>query len=904
MTLRDDGKRARGIHTHSDIAKRKPAEETRAEAETNHRSILDNLDRERQRQKMVETLRESEQRFRALFETMTEGVALHEVIYDERGTPVDYVILDANPSFEKHTGISRLNSIGKKATEVYGVETAPFLDSYALVADMGEPFQFETYFAPMRKHFTISVFSPCRGRFATLFSDVSKLRQWEQTLREREEQYRTLFESMTQGVFYQRADGVLIDVNAAALQMFGLAREEFIGKTFFDSTWDVIHEDGSPFSSEDQPSMVALRTGQPVGDTVAGVFNRQTKSYVWVVINAIPRFHPGETDPYQVFVTLHDMSYRKKAEEEREAAVEFLHLVNQSRTKEEMVREALAFVKRQSGCEAVGIRLKEGDDYPYYETSGFPKEFILAENRLCAVDQKGEMIRDSFGNPVLECMCGNVICGRFDPSRSFFTEQGSFWTNSTTELLAGTTETDRQARTRNRCNGEGYESVALIALCAGDEPLGLLQLNDCEKGHFTPEGIAQWERLAAYLAVALSKFRTEEEKEKLLTQLRQAQKMEAIGTLAGGIAHDFNNILAAILGHAEMAEVLNPEGTPTRHHLKQVLKATYRARDLVGHILTFSRPGDTQELRPLSIGPIIKETLKLMRATLPSTIQIRRSISNEAVAILGDPTQLHQVLLNLCTNAAHAMREKGGILEIRLAATDLDTETARTYGNLKEGSYVQLTVKDTGHGMDSATLERIFDPYFSTKEVGEGTGLGLAVVHGIVKRHEGAIMAHSEPGKGTVFDMLFPRIESEHKETALIRQPIPKGAECILFVDDEEALAELGQKMLCQLGYATTAKTSSLDALEIFRARPDTFDLIVTDMTMPQMTGVGLAKEILRIRPEIPIILCTGHSETITEEKAKAMGIRAFVMKPLSRRSLAQVVRKVLDQSHSRALHQ
>jgi signal transduction histidine kinase len=277
--------------------------------------------------------------------------------------------------------------------------------------------------------------------------------------------------------------------------------------------------------------------------------------------------------------------------------------------------------------------------------------------------------------------------------------------------------------------------MALISLRAGGEPFGLLHLNDSRKGLFTSENIALWESLVGHLAVAFSKFRAEEEKANLETQLRQAQKLEAIGALAGGIAHDFNNILSIIVGHAEIAHDTNPDGTAAGYSLDQVLKASNRARDLVNRLLTFSRHGEHQELQPVAIGFIIEEALKLLRATLPATVEIRRNISPDSGTVMGNSTQLYQVMINLCTNAAHAMEETGGILEVGLANVELDQQTARGYGELNEGPHVKLTVMDTGHGMDAAILERIFDPFFTTKGVGKGTGLGLAVVHGIVSLH-------------------------------------------------------------------------------------------------------------------------------------------------------------------------
>jgi PAS domain S-box-containing protein len=382
----------------------------------------------------------------------------------------------------------------------------------------------------------------------------------------------------------------------------------------------------------------------------------------------------------------------------------------------------------------------------------------------------------------------------------------------------------------------------------------------------------------------------------LQSQLRQAQKMEVIGTLAGGIAHDFNNILGAILGYTEMAVEDIPKNTSTHTYLKEVLRATLRAKDLVKQILAFSRQGETQARQPIEIAPVIKEALKLLRATFPATIELRQQISAHSLTVMGDPTELHQIVMNLCANAAHAMRDRGGILEVTIGEVELDAASAEVHENLQPGSYVQLTVRDTGHGMDAATLDRIFDPYFTTKGVSEGSGLGLAVVRGIVKRHEGAISVRSKPERGTVFEILFPRIEKAQEQPENEFEPLTGGTEHILFVDDEEPLATLGEWMLVQLGYRVTARTNSLEAMELFRSEPDAFDLVITDYTMPNMTGVDLAKAMLQIRPDIPIVLCTGYSEMISEDTAKEMGIRAFVMKPVLRQNIARVIRKVLNE--------
>ncbi len=391
--------------------------------------------------------------------------------------------------------------------------------------------------------------------------------------------------------------------------------------------------------------------------------------------------------------------------------------------------------------------------------------------------------------------------------------------------------------------------------------------------------------------VAVKKDITEETR--LERQLHQAQKMEAIGTLAGGIAHDFNNILAAILGYTELSLREVKEGTRLHRNLGQVLQAGYRAKDLIKQILAFSRLNQ-QEKKPLQVSLIIKEALKLLRASLPTTIEMRQNISAQNKLVMADPTQMHQVLMNLCTNAAHAMLEKGGTLDVSLREVVISHEEIGHYHGIKPGAHLKLSVSDTGHGMTPEILERIFEPYFTTKKPGEGTGMGLSVVHGIVKSHDGDITVYSEPGRGTSFHVLLPCIESEPDDNNSETCPMPHGEGTILFVDDENSLVTIGKEMLEQLGYTVIAKTDSTEALEEFTANPYKYDLVVTDQTMPVLTGADLAQKIFAIRADIPIVLCTGFSEVISEEKAKAIGIREFIMKPIFMKEIAFVIRNLL----------
>jgi signal transduction histidine kinase/ActR/RegA family two-component response regulator len=383
------------------------------------------------------------------------------------------------------------------------------------------------------------------------------------------------------------------------------------------------------------------------------------------------------------------------------------------------------------------------------------------------------------------------------------------------------------------------------------------------------------------------------EKEELTRQLYQAQKLEAIGTLAGGIAHDFNNILAPIIMGAELALMTVPVENQAYPMIQKVLMAGMRAKDLVQQILAFSRQSDL-ERRPMRLRPLLKETIKLARASLPATIEIRQKITAEKDMVLANPTQVHQVMMNLFANAGHAMRANGGVLEVTLEVETVKDGRALGAPDLRAGPFAKLMVSDTGHGMDRSTLEQIFNPFFTTKERGEGTGLGLSIVHGIIKSYEGEITVKSQPGQGTCFTIWIPLVEAEAKDQAPEPAPLPLGTERILFVDDEPFIIEISRQILERLGYRVDTNTDPLSALERFKRDPGQYDLVITDMTMPKMTGDRLAAELMMIRPEIPVLLCTGFSERMTEAAALKMGIKGFIMKPMALAEIAQKIRKAL----------
>ena len=386
----------------------------------------------------------------------------------------------------------------------------------------------------------------------------------------------------------------------------------------------------------------------------------------------------------------------------------------------------------------------------------------------------------------------------------------------------------------------------------------------------------------------------ENERKELESQLRQSQKMEAIGTLAGGIAHDFNNILAAVMGYAEISLTDLPTDHIVYSRLDRILKASHRGKELVTQILTFSRQHEQQK-QLVKMDFIMDEALAMLRHIIPSSIEISYKKNGEPCMIHADPTQIHQVLMNLCTNSAYAMRQKGGKLDLRLEPYEINEYNQTVYNELREGLYTRLTVSDTGPGIPLEAKNRIFEPFFTTKKQGEGTGMGLAVVHGIIKSLNGGIYLASEPGKGATFQILIPRVNEDLKEETPRIPLISIGNEKILFVDDEEPIVEMAHEMLERLGYDVISVKNSEEALALFRRQHNQFNLVVTDLTMPNMTGEELAREMLRIRSDIPIIMCTGFSEVVPPEKAKEMGIKEYIMKPFLNRELAVSIRRILD---------
>jgi PAS domain S-box-containing protein len=666
--------------------------------------------------------------------------------------------------------------------------------------------------------------------------------------KESEEQYRILTHSSLTGI-YIHIGGTIKFVNDFFAKMLGYNPEEMVGKTY----WDFVHPD-----DRDMVSNISLARAR--GENVVAQYEFRHINVdgmtVWVRNMATIIQFAGQPANMGNLV---DITERKQTEEAlQESAQYHQELFTNSPT--------ALFLQDFSSAETCVEKLKlkgVGDLNTYFqnnpdEVSKLAKSVVISQVNKAAINLYESKTSDN----LLQNLDQVLI--------------KSDWQDFINQVLSFTRGIDwYDGETRNRTLKGKTINLIVRKIVINRDKNGLskilVALTDVS------------ELLKAY-----------QDKEEMASQLQQSQKMKSIGTLAGGIAHDFNNILFPVVGHTEMLLEDVPANSPFREGLSQIYAGAMRASELVKQILTFSRQKDG-ELKLMKMQPIIKEALKLIRSTIPTTIEIKQNIQSDCGAIKGDPTQIHQILMNLATNAYHAMEETGGKLNVRLKKVELEEPDLFDPG-IKSGTYACLSISDTGKGMDNKLIEKIFDPFFTTKETGKGTGMGLSVVHGIVKGMHGTIKVYSEPDKGTEFHVYLPLAEAV-KEQQVIHTTtvIQGGTEHILLVDDEKSIIAMEQNMLERLGYKVTSRSSSIEALEAFRAAPDKFDMIITDMAMPKMTGDKLSVELNKILPGIPVLLCTGFSETMSEEKAKSLGINGFLLKPIVMKDLSHKIREVLD---------
>jgi PAS domain S-box-containing protein len=793
---------------------------------------------------------------------------------------------------------------------------------------------------------SVSLITDSNGKatgFRGIGRDITERKRIEASLLKSEKRTREIFNAINDAVFLhpllKEGFAPFVEVNETACQRYGYAYEELLGmaapditkkddvdihskpdhrKKLYEAgrlTFEATHitKSGKEFPVEINSSVIELNQTPTILAVVRDISERKNAENE--IRNSEARFRNildhVENIPVQGYSADRRVIFWNTASEKvygYSKAEAIGRKIEELIIPEEMTRNVIGDIDRwindgeQIPAGEVVLRNKNGDPVPVYsshimhEGGSGNKEFFCIDIDLSQLRNAEWKLQDSekrYRSLIENTMDGFFICkipsGRFVflnqracEIYGYKMEEGldlSIW-----EITASNDHDLIKERVQARLNGDRQGTERRVYTAVRKDGTTFL-------AEISSSLVSYSHGLAVQGTV---RDVTEQERSQL--QLQQSQKMEAIGTLAAGIAHDFNNMLLPLLGYSEMLKADLPADSPLQQHVDRILEAALRSKELVKQILAFSRQGE-QEVKVIKLQPIVKESLKLLRSSLPTTIDLQQSIDPACDAVIADPTQIHQVIMNLATNAYHAMGENIGRLGVKLKQIRMKPGL-KLFPDLIPGEYIRLTVSDTGTGIEKDVLAKIFDPYFTTKATGVGTGLGLSVVQGIVKRCHGHISVSSEPGKGTDVEIYLPIVDRQ-AEPLQTRQSetILGGNEKILLVDDEAIIVQTQKQMLSRLGYRVIVRTGSIDALEAFRANPDKYDLVVTDMTMPNMTGVQLAKAIKEIRPEIPIILCTGYSHQMNEEKCKAIGIQGFILKPVMTKELAEIIRNVLDKS-------
>ena len=819
------------------------------------------------------TIREKERYYRSVIDGINEDI----VVIDQY-----YLVTDANQRFLKSAGKNREEIIGRSCYEAaYGYNAPCYTEgtSCALpeVFETGKPGKCRhAHTLPDGSSAWVEILaSPLKDeegnvtRVIESIRDVTDIVRTEEAREATEKKSRAVIESSTDAILILDTDRIIRSCNPACLELFGYQRGELDGKSvrvihtsqenfrifgkekyplmektgFFRTEWEFVRKDGEIFPAETVTSAIRKPDGALDGyvGVIRDITNRKAAENLlrWELSlnNALARLShaliSGQAEVGDITkLVLHHAKQITASEHGYVSSIDAISGANAGHTLTGMIQDQCS-VSGQNNT----ITFDQGPDGSFQGLSGHSLNTL--QPFFTNDPQKHESHR---GLPP-----GHI------PIRKF---------------------------------------LSVPAVFAG-ELMGQIALANPERD-YTERDLLAVERIADLYALALHRNVVEDRQKRLESQLNQAQKMEAIGTLAGGIAHDFNNILGAMMGFTEMALMHLSVDSPAKSDLEQVIRGGKRAKDLVKQILAFSRQTGEQK-RPLKISFILKEAMKFLRATLPRTIEVEYWIDSDSGMVLADPVQIHQIIMNLCSNAEHAMRGRDGILRVHLKSVGLNGDDAKEINiNLTSGHYMVLTISDTGTGIDPALLDKVFDPFFTTKGPGEGTGLGLSVAHGIVESLGGAITVESQPGAGATFRIFFPRLSDTEEDTPERSVPPPKGSGVVLYVDDEPSLVQVGHHMLERLGYEAVGAASGKEALDLFLSGPERFDLVITDLTMPGMTGIELAKSILANRPGTPIILCTGYKDEVTELKAREAGIREIVMKPFDLRELGAIVERVL----------
>ena len=885
-----------------------------------------------------ESLRKTEDNLRGILDATTETVLL----IDRQG-----MVITANQTVCERLGTKKEDLIGRCIYDFIPPEVAQKRRrKYEEVFNTGKSVSFEDSRESMT--FEQSAYPVFSGgnrveRAAIFARDITNRKNAKEALRESEEKHRSILENIEEGYFEVDIAGNFTFFNNSTSKILGYSRDELMGMNNRQSTdeenakklyqtfnkvyttgktqkgfdWEIIRKDGSKRYVEASASLRKDSEGQPIGfrGIVRDVSERKlTEKKLRESEEKLRTIIEHSNELFYIHNTKHLLTYVSPTSKAilgytpEEMMIKWPELATDNPINQkgiEITEKSIETGEKQKPY-LLELKKKDGtfvlleiDETPVKDTTGKVMSIAGAARDVGEKKQAEKCIlqsekrfRDLF-NSISDLIYTQDLKGRFislNPAmqKAFGYEHEELIGHKASEFMKLDFVPDFESKYLEPLKTQGYHKGVGSYFKKNGEKIYIEYRStmvhpDDEEPYISGTGRDVTERILSKRKVA-----------KLQEQLTQALKMEAIGILAGGIAHDFNNILFPMFGYLEMMLEDIPKDNPLRGHLVEVFSGAKRARDLVKQILTFSRQSD-HERKPIETQRVIKEALKLIKSSLPTTIEISKDIQKDCGLVLADPIQIQQIMMNLCTNAYHAMEKTGGKLAITLKEVELTAEDLKDPVMIP-GPHVCLTVADNGPGMGQSIIDRIFDPYFTTKEEGKGTGLGLAVVHGIVKSHGGHISVYSEPGKGSEFKVYLPVIR-EQKETSKVETdtPIQKGTERILLVDDQDLIVDMERQMLERLGYHITARTSSIEALEAFRANPDQFDLVITDMTMPNMTGDKLAGEMIKIRSDMPVVLCTGFSEIMSKERAASLGIMGFLMKPVVLKDLSNVIRKVLD---------
>ncbi len=771
-----------------------------------------------------------------------------------------------NKGAEKIYGYTKEEALGKSIEILYSKDQLSVLNSVITKILQGKDFvTIEATCIDKNKNnleilLSLTSIQDEKGSIIELVSvikDITEQKATQLALKDSEEKFRTVFDQQFLFTGILSPEGRLLEINQLPLRVLGYKREDYVGKYFWQApVWGGTLEWQEKIKSQ---VFQAIEIDTPLLTEDAFQTKEGEIRYSDSVYTAIRN---SDNQLQYILIQAYDITGRKRHQQILAARLIFNEFSN-LHSVDELLQKVLDEAESLTGSNI-----------------GF--------FHFLSPDQKTLSLQMWSSNTLAK------MCKSEGKDLHYPLNEAGVWADAIREKKP-VVHNDFNSLDHRKGFPEGHASVIrelVVPIFRENKIVAVIGMGNKES-NYTENDIKILEELADMAWDIVFRKRAEEEQIKLKAELQQTQKMEAIGTLAGGIAHDFNNILFTLTGYAELIKKKLPADSDLKEHLNQILIGGNRAKDLVQQILTFSRQNDVRK-KPIEITPIIKESIKFMRSSLPTTIDIIQEFKSNSASIMADPTQVHQVVVNLCTNAGHAMEKTGGVLEIVLEEVEVE-DTFADLHNLTQSTYLKLSVRDTGHGMSAEIKELIFHPFFTTKDQGEGTGMGLSVVHGIIKNYQGAIVVSSEEGVGTLFEVYFPKIESAEIQPVEEMTPAPGGEEHILLVEDEDILIDMVQEMLEDLGYRVTAIMNSTKALEAFSANPELFDLVITDQTMPSMTGAELGEKIKLLRPNTPLILMTGYSKHIFEEQARKIGFSHYLMKPFDSDDLGKAIREALE---------